>query len=350
VEPAHRSAERERPRHGILQSQLGERLGGLALVAATTAAVGLRRAGPLWPVEWPIAWQVALGIVVADGLDYWKHPLAPHRRRAGDSTRSITASRGSMRFGRREAISEKSRFGSPSSTRRSSRSARRARCSSGTRAHRHARRDRPFERAAPSAVVAHRLLMTPHVHRLHHAQERALSDSNYANILPLWDVRLRDRSAIPTRTGCAASARPTMRCRELPAPGRPAVRAAPALTRPRRGGKPIDADGAARPLRRATVAATSRRPAPQPDAIVDLGRRLPPDVRLGTSSWSFPGGAPLVWDREATPGALARGGLARTPRIRSSERSASIARTTARCRARRWRRSRRRRRRRSASS
>ena len=59
--------------HGILQSQLGERLGGLALVAATTAAVGLRGAGPLWPVEWPMAWQVALGIVLADGLDYWKH-------------------------------------------------------------------------------------------------------------------------------------------------------------------------------------------------------------------------------------------------------------------------------------
>ena len=51
-------------------------------------------------------------------------------------------------------------------------------------------------------------------------------------------------------------------------------------------------------------------PAPQPDAIVDLGRRLPPDVRLGTSSWSFPGWGTLVWDREATPGALARGGLA----------------------------------------
>src|SRR5215468_11075455 len=28
--------------HGILQSQLGERLGGLALVASTTAVVGLR--------------------------------------------------------------------------------------------------------------------------------------------------------------------------------------------------------------------------------------------------------------------------------------------------------------------
>jgi sterol desaturase/sphingolipid hydroxylase (fatty acid hydroxylase superfamily) len=38
----------------------------------------------------------------------------------------------------------------------------------------------------PSAV--HRFLMTPHVHRLHHANERAIADTNFANILPLWDM------------------------------------------------------------------------------------------------------------------------------------------------------------------
>jgi uncharacterized protein YecE (DUF72 family) len=50
-------------------------------------------------------------------------------------------------------------------------------------------------------------------------------------------------------------------------------------------------------------------PAPQPGDVVELGKRLPPDVRLGTSSWSFPGWRGLVYDREATPAALARGGL-----------------------------------------
>ena len=51
-------------------------------------------------------------------------------------------------------------------------------------------------------------------------------------------------------------------------------------------------------------------PAPQPDAIVELGRRLPPEVRLGTSSWSFPGwGRGLVYDREPTAPTLARTGL-----------------------------------------
>ena len=50
-------------------------------------------------------------------------------------------------------------------------------------------------------------------------------------------------------------------------------------------------------------------PAPQADDVVALGRRLPSDVRLGTSSWSFPGWRGLVYDRDATPARLARAGL-----------------------------------------
>jgi uncharacterized protein YecE (DUF72 family) len=50
-------------------------------------------------------------------------------------------------------------------------------------------------------------------------------------------------------------------------------------------------------------------PAAQPDDVVALGRGVPPDVRLGTSSWSFPGWRGLVYDREATPARLARTGL-----------------------------------------
>ncbi len=36
--------------------------------------------------------------------------------------------------------------------------------------------------------VAHRLLMTPQVHSLHHSIDRTLSDSNYANVFPMWDI------------------------------------------------------------------------------------------------------------------------------------------------------------------
>ncbi len=51
-------------------------------------------------------------------------------------------------------------------------------------------------------------------------------------------------------------------------------------------------------------------PAAVPDALGALARRLPRHVRLGTSSWSFPGWNGLVYDREAAPARLAREGLA----------------------------------------
>lgn len=49
--------------------------------------------------------------------------------------------------------------------------------------------------------------------------------------------------------------------------------------------------------------------APTPD-VVRLANALPPSVRLGTSSWSFPGWAGLVWDRDTDERTLARHGLA----------------------------------------
>jgi len=53
---------------------------------------------------------------------------------------------------------------------------------------------------------------------------------------------------------------------------------------------------------------------------VALGQRLPPSLRLGTSSWSFPGWTGLVYAREASQLALARSGLpayARHPLLRT---------------------------------
>lgn len=42
----------------------------------------------------------------------------------------------------------------------------------------------------------------------------------------------------------------------------------------------------------------------------DLARQLPPGVRLGTSSWHFPGWRGLVWAEAVVPGDLSRYGLA----------------------------------------
>jgi len=55
-------------------------------------------------------------------------------------------------------------------------------------------------------------------------------------------------------------------------------------------------------------------------ATLDLGRRLPARIHLGTSSWSFPGWAGIVYDTVAGESQLAKSGLAayaRHPLLRS---------------------------------
>lgn len=59
------------------------------------------------------------------------------------------------------------------------------------------------------------------------------------------------------------------------------------------------------PHRAITLAA-----APVAQEVRDLARQLPPGVRLGTSSWHFPGWKGLVWAETAAPGDLSRYGLA----------------------------------------
>lgn len=50
--------------------------------------------------------------------------------------------------------------------------------------------------------------------------------------------------------------------------------------------------------------------APVPQEVRDLARQLPAGVRLGTSSWHFPGWHDIVWADAVTPGDLSRHGLA----------------------------------------
>lgn len=51
-------------------------------------------------------------------------------------------------------------------------------------------------------------------------------------------------------------------------------------------------------------------PAPPEPDLVAIAARLPDGLRLGTSSWSFPGWAGVVYDRAVPEAALARRGLA----------------------------------------
>jgi uncharacterized protein YecE (DUF72 family) len=61
-------------------------------------------------------------------------------------------------------------------------------------------------------------------------------------------------------------------------------------------------------------------PAPLAPGVAEVARRLPRSVHLGTSSWSFPGWAGVVYDKITHESALAREGLrayARHPLLRS---------------------------------
>ena len=49
--------------------------------------------------------------------------------------------------------------------------------------------------------------------------------------------------------------------------------------------------------------------APLDPGLVELAAVLPPNLRLGTSSWTFPGWTGLVWDREYSDPDLSRHGL-----------------------------------------
>ncbi len=50
-------------------------------------------------------------------------------------------------------------------------------------------------------------------------------------------------------------------------------------------------------------------PAPVDDSVSEVAKRLPSSIRLGTSSWSFPGWTDLVWAADASEAVLAKRGL-----------------------------------------
>jgi len=66
----------------------------------------------------------------------------------------------------------------------------------------------------------------------------------------------------------------------------------------------------ATPARPRALARVPVAPAAVAPAIAALGARLPPGLRLGTSSWAFPGWAGIVYEHPAAEAALAREGLA----------------------------------------
>jgi sterol desaturase/sphingolipid hydroxylase (fatty acid hydroxylase superfamily) len=178
--------------HALIENQIGERLGAfvfLALAANLAESLRARLGQPLWPTEWPFVAQVLLVTLAADGLDYWKHRLLHtvpwlwrvHALHHGIARLHVfKAARlhfadilvrflivytplvilgvsAELLFWYTAFISIFGAIGHSN-----------------------------IELRIPSAL--HWIFMTPQVHRLHHSIERAVSDTNYVNIFPVWDV------------------------------------------------------------------------------------------------------------------------------------------------------------------
>jgi uncharacterized protein YecE (DUF72 family) len=80
------------------------------------------------------------------------------------------------------------------------------------------------------------------------------------------------------------------------------------------GGPPPPPSPSPAPPPSATPAPRSRprtgvQPAPHDDTLRALAAALPPRLRLGTSSWTYPGWTGLVWDREYPDATLSKQGL-----------------------------------------
>lgn len=81
----------------------------------------------------------------------------------------------------------------------------------------------------------------------------------------------------------------------------------PEDTAPRPAAPAVEAPAAPAPSPRPRGAKVA--PAAHDASLTELARALPPQLRLGTSSWSYPGWRGLVWEGEHSESALSRHGL-----------------------------------------
>jgi len=177
--------------HTVLGNGLGGPLVQLLVLAATALAAGAL-AGPLglplWPRSWPFAAQAALAIVLADGLDVLRH-LAFHR--SARLWRFHALHHGGDRLhigksGRNHFVDVVSRglvfaplalLGAPAEALLAYPAAVQV---LGPIAHAN------LHLRVPRCL--HRMVLTPDVHRIHHARRLEFALHNYANVFPLWDV------------------------------------------------------------------------------------------------------------------------------------------------------------------
>jgi sterol desaturase/sphingolipid hydroxylase (fatty acid hydroxylase superfamily) len=178
--------------HGVLSQGVGNPLGQAVFVFAAALLAGEisdRWGGNLWPAEASLWIQIPLLVVLADGLDYWRHRLmhtsswlwpvhALHHN--GDRLNVLKAARAHFL----DMVVRSLLCFAPLVLIGVSGEVVLAYAAAVTVVG-------PVAHANVSLQVPaflHRFVMTPHVHRIHHARPQALSCSNYANLLPLWDI------------------------------------------------------------------------------------------------------------------------------------------------------------------
>jgi sterol desaturase/sphingolipid hydroxylase (fatty acid hydroxylase superfamily) len=178
--------------HSIVGQGAGNAVGQAVFVFAAAflaSEISARWGSNLWPTQWPLWVQSLFAILVADGLDYWRHRLE-HKvpwlwpihalHHDIDRLNVIKSSRGhflDMFFRNLVVYAPLALVGAP-------REAMLAYAAAVTVFG-------PIAHANVSLTVPaslYRCVLTPPVHHLHHARPMQLSCSNYANVLPLWDV------------------------------------------------------------------------------------------------------------------------------------------------------------------
>ena len=178
--------------HNIVGQGGGNALGQASFVfgsALLAGEISARWGGNLWPAEWPFWLQVPLLIFLADGLDYLRHRLEhsvawlwPIHALHHDIDRLniIKSGRGhvlDMLFRNLVCYAPLALVGVPREVLLTYAAA--------------VTVFGPVAHANVSVWVPrflHRWVLTPQVHRIHHARALALSCSNYANVFPIWDI------------------------------------------------------------------------------------------------------------------------------------------------------------------
>jgi ornithine lipid hydroxylase len=178
--------------HTVVGQGFGNQLGE-AIVAGALALwfgwAGSRLGVTLWPASWPLVLQVVLGLLLADGLEYARH-RAEHRydwlwrihalHHSVDRMHVLKSGRGhflDMVLRHLTVFLPLAAIGTPTTILLAYVAAVTV---LGTIGHSN------VDMRLPGFL--HRLVMTPHVHRIHHARDVDLALANYANVFPVWDL------------------------------------------------------------------------------------------------------------------------------------------------------------------